>query len=233
MSLAELHARTATVPQPDSWLILIGKCSHYKLHTAPYLARYDSPHPRYNRSPMWTHKSPQQKPQRPARYVLIQRRVHDRVDALRPHRWNWQALARPIDRGLQRDVSHPLTQHSVRNLRFLWLDGLFSSISENFYLGYVTLFALAFGATNGQVGLVTAAANLMGAISLFPGARLIERRGWRKPIVLWSAGGLGRLVLLGLAVTPFLTNEPALAILLIVGFNGLRAFMAARTSSPS
>ena len=174
---------------------------------------------------MWTRKSSQQKPQRAWRKVLIQRRVHDRVDALRPHRWNWQALVRPIDRSLQRDVRQPLTQHNVRNLRYLWLDGLFSSISENFYLGYVTLFALAFGATNGQVGLVTAAANLMGAISLFPGARLIERRGWRKPIIVWSAGGLGRLVLLGLALVPFLTNQPSLAIVLIVLFNGLRAFM--------
>lgn len=157
--------------------------------------------------------------------VVIQRRVNDRVDALRPHRWNWHALVRPIDRGLQRDVSEPLAPDTVRNLRFFWLDGVFSSISENFYLGYVTLFALAFGASNGQVGMVTAAGNLLGAISLFPGARLVERWGRRKPLILWSAGGLGRFVLLGLALVPFLTDRPALAIALIILLNGLRAFM--------
>ncbi|MFW6097849.1 MAG: MFS transporter [Chloroflexota bacterium] len=157
--------------------------------------------------------------------VVIQRRVNDRVDALRPHRWNWQALARPIDRSLQRDVSQPLAQDTVRNLRFFWLDGLFSAVSENFYLGYVTLFALAFGATNGQVGMVTAAGNLFGAISLFPGARLVERWGRRKPLILWSAGGLGRFVLLSLALVPFLTTQAELAIALIILLNGLRAFM--------
>lgn len=173
---------------------------------------------------MWTPKSTSSKPHR-SWQVVIQRRVNDRVDALRPHRWNWHALAKPIDRSLQRDVSSPLAPDTVRNLRFFWLDGLFSAISENFYLGYVTLFALAFGASNGQVGLVTAAGNLLGAISLFPGARLVERWGQRKPLIIWSAGGLGRFVLLGLALVPFLTHQAALAIGLIILLNGLRAFM--------
>lgn len=160
-----------------------------------------------------------------SRRVLIQRRVHERVDALRPHRWNWQALAAPLDRTLQRDASQPLPPATVRNLRFFWLDGLFSAISENFYLGYMALFALAFGASNGQIGLLSATGNLLGAISLFPGARLTERVGRRKPIVVWSGGGLARLALLGLALVPLLTGQPALAITLIVLFNGLRAFM--------
>lgn len=157
--------------------------------------------------------------------MLVQRRVNAHVDALRPHRWNWHALVSPIDRGLQRDVSRPLAPVTVRNLRYFWLDGLFSAISENFYLGYVTLFALAFGASNGQVGIVTAAANFLGALALFPGARLTERVGRRQPVILWTAGGLGRLVLLALAAIPFLTNQPAVAIVLIIVFNGLRSFL--------
>lgn len=157
--------------------------------------------------------------------VLVQRRVNAHVDAMRPHRWNWHALVSPIDRGLQRDVSQPLAPGLVRNLRYFWIDGLFSAISENFYLGYVTLFALAFGATNGQVGIVTAAANFLGALALFPGARLTERVGRRQPVIIWSAGWLGRLVLLGLAAIPFLTGQPALAIALIIIFNGLRSFL--------
>ena len=173
---------------------------------------------------MWTEKSSPQKPRRPWR-ILIQRRMNPHVDALRPHRWNWHALVHPLDRSLQRDVSQPLAQDTVRNLRYFWLDGLFSAISENFYLGYVALFVLAFGANNGQVGILTAVANLLGAVSLFPGARLTERVGRRQPVIVWSAGGLGRLVLLGLAAVPFLTNQPSLAIILIILLNGLRSFM--------
>jgi MFS family permease len=86
------------------------------------------------------------------------------------------------------------------------------------------LFALAYGATKGQVGLVTAAGNLLGAMSLFPGARLVERYGHRKSVVIWSGGGFSRIILFAMAVFPFFVGQPALAIGLIVLFNGLRAF---------
>jgi MFS family permease len=44
-------------------------------------------------------------------------------------------------------------------------------------------------------------------------------------VVIWSGGGLARLALLALAVVPFLTDRPSLAIALIVLFDSLRAFM--------
>jgi MFS family permease len=159
------------------------------------------------------------------RKISIQRRVNARVDHLRPQRWNWSAVVRPLDRRLAEQSADVLPQVEVHSLRDFWLDGLFAAISENFYLGYVSLFALAYGATNGQVGLVTAVANLLGAISLFPGARLVESIGLRKPVIVWSAGIFGRLALLILALLPFVIKQPLLAIYLIIGFNGLRAFM--------
>ncbi len=158
------------------------------------------------------------------RKTLIQRRINATVDALRPQRWNWHAIVRPLDRRLATQADEPQTSDKIRNLRYFWLDGLFAAISENFYLGFVTLFALAYGASKGQIGLVTAAGNLLGAISLFPGAQLVERFGQRKAVVVWSGGGFSRIVLLAMALFPFLITQPALAVGLIVLFNGLRAF---------
>lgn len=157
---------------------------------------------------------------------LIQRRVSARVDHLRPHRWSWYALIRPLDHSLASQVQEPLPAGGLRNLRYFWLDGLFAAISENFYLGYIALFALTYGATNRQVGALAAVANLLGALSLFPGAKLVERTGRRKAVVIWSAGGVGRLALLGLAFIPFLISDPALAIVAIIVVDGLRSFMA-------
>ena len=114
----------------------------------------------------------------------------------------------------------------LRDLRYFWIDGLFAAISENFYLGFVALFALAYGASNSQVGLMAAAANLLGAAALFPGAQLVERSGKRKAVVVWSAGIFGRFALLGLALVPFLFGSAAVAIVAIIVFDGVRAFMA-------
>ena len=155
---------------------------------------------------------------------LIQHRVSS-LDHLRPQRWNWHAIVHPLDYNREQTSAQLLTPEQGVGLRYFWLDGFFSAISENFFLGFIPLFALAYGATNGQIGIMTAVANLMGTISLFPGARLAERVGQRKPIVVWSGGGLGRLALFGLAGVPFLFDQPQTAILAIIALNGLRAFM--------
>ncbi|MCB8945353.1 MAG: MFS transporter [Ardenticatenaceae bacterium] len=156
---------------------------------------------------------------------LIQRRWNASEDHLRPQRWNWSAVIRPLDQRLARQADDSLSPERVFSLRYFWLDGLFAATSENFYLSFMVLFALAYGANNEQVGWLTAVANLLGALALFPGARLAER-GNRKRTVLWSGGGVARLALLALALLPLLAGEPALAIWLIIGLNGLRAFMA-------
>ena len=165
-------------------------------------------------------------PTQPSRWrkTFIQRRVSANVDYLRPHRLNWAAIVRPLDESLSQQAGDVPWQ-TVRSLRFFWLDGLFAAISENFYLGFVTLYALAYGATNGQVGTITAVANLMGALALFPGARLVERVGQRKSVVVWSGGGVARLLLLLLAMMPFVITQPLWAITAIIVLNGLRAFM--------
>lgn len=162
---------------------------------------------------------------RPRYRYLFQRRI-SAIDHRRPQRWNWAVLVRPLDDSLARSAPQPLERQHLRGLRYFWLDGLFSAISDNFYLGFITLFALAYGASNSQIGTLTAVANLLGALSFLPGARLVERIGRRKSVVVWTGGGFGRLALLFLALLPFLVTRPEWAILAIIALNGLRAFMA-------
>jgi MFS family permease len=166
------------------------------------------------------------------RTLPIQRRVST-LDHLRPQRWAWSILIRPVDHTIEKISSaDPLPSERMRGMRFFWLDGLFAAISENFYLGYIPLFALAFGATNKEVGLVAAAANLMGAAALFPGATLVEKTGRRKTVVVWTGGILARLALIGLGIIPFFIFSPAAAVGVVVIFNGIRAF-AANLANPA
>ena len=166
--------------------------------------------------------SSQKSPRR--RMTFIQQRVNATVDYLRPQRWNWTILVRPLDHSLERQAQRPIAAGQLLNLRYFWLDGLFSAVSENFYLGYVALFALAYGASNSQIGLLAAGANLLGAAALFPGARLVEHVGRRKPVVIWSGGIFGRFALLVLALIPVFIAQPAVAIVAIIVVDSLRAF---------
>jgi MFS family permease len=144
---------------------------------------------------------------------------------MRPPRFDWDAFIKPLDDSLERQAQQPLDRESQLGLRYFWLDGLFATISENFYAGFVSLFALAYGASTGQVGWLASVGNLLGAVALFPGARMVERTGKRVPIVVWTGGGISRIALLALACFPFLIKKPGIAIALIIGLNGLRAFM--------
>lgn len=173
---------------------------------------------------MSTNQADNPKEKRPPT-VLVQRRMSAAVDHLRPHRWNWGALVRPLDERLAHQSDQPLPRPTIRTLRYFWLDGLFAAISENFHLSFLPLFALAYGASNGQVGWLTALGNLLGAMALFPGARLVEKRGERKGIVVWYTGVGGRLMLLLLALFPFVIGQPMWGIVLIIILNGLRAFL--------
>lgn len=158
-------------------------------------------------------------------HYLPQRRIGP-YDQLRPQRWNWDALKRPLDTMLERQITEPVTSTQRANLRFFWLDGIFAATSEAFFLNYIPLFALAYGATNEQIGWITAIGNLAGALALFPGARVMEATGQRKNLVVWTGGGVARLALLLLALIPLFQLPAGVAILAITSLNGLRAFMS-------
>jgi MFS family permease len=154
---------------------------------------------------------------------VVQRRV-SRLDHLRPHRLNWDALKHPEEAVAEDDDA--LTPRRLAGIRWSWLDGFFTTVSDNLYLGFIVLYALAYGASTSQLGLLAAIQNLLGAVSLFPGARAADTALHRKPLVTWSVGGFARIALLALALVPWMTGSPATAIWLIIGLNGLRSFMS-------
>lgn len=159
---------------------------------------------------------------------VVQRRV-SRVDHLRPHRLNWEALKRPATAAAphaEAGAEDPLTPRKVVGIRYFWLDGLFTTVSENFHLGFIPLYALALGASTSDIGVLTALANLLGAVSLFPGALLTEGGRRRKRFVVWTVGGVARLALLGLALVPLFVAAPRIAVLWVMVLNGLRSFMS-------
>lgn len=155
---------------------------------------------------------------------MVFRRAVTSFDYLRPQRWNWSALIQPLDSRLSTMARGELRHLHVRALRFFWLDGLFSTLGENFFIGFVVLFALACGATTPQVGLITAAGNLLGAAAFYPGALLGRNREIRKRVVIISGGGIARISILLLAAVPFVSTTPSTAILLIALFNAAKAF---------
>ncbi len=136
----------------------------------------------------------------------------------------WEEALQPLDDLIERQTAAVLTRLRRAGLRWFWLDGLFSTISENFYAAFVPLFALAYGASKGQLGLLASVANGLGMIAFLPGARAAERRARRKPLVLLGGGGLSRLMLLLLALAPFSGFEPGGMVTLIIALNGVRSF---------
>ncbi len=164
--------------------------------------------------------------------LQIIRTLFSPLDHLRPQRVNWEGLMRPLDNGLARQSSMPLTRMRRVGLRWLWLDGLFSTISDNFHAAFVPLFALAYGATKAQIGLLASVANGLGMIAFLPGARAAECRARRKPLVLAGGGGVSRLMLLLLAASPFAGLEPGAMVTAIIALNGVRSF-AGNFSNPA
>ncbi len=158
------------------------------------------------------------------RRYLIQRRLAAVSAYMRLPRLDGDAALGPLDRHLEDLAQQPISRRQLLGLRFFWLDGLFAATSDSFNVDYVALFALAYGASTGQVGWLASIANLLGALALFPGARLVERTEKRVPVVVWTGGGIGRAVLLGLACFPFLIVRPEIAVPLIIVLSGLRAF---------
>lgn len=108
------------------------------------------------------------------------------------------------------------------NLRWFFWDGVLAAASDAIYLTYQTLYILALGATNAQIGLMSALSNLSATLVLMPGAILSDRFQRRKILVLWAGGGISRLMLLLLALLPFVFGGPA-AVYAAIGLNILMA----------
>jgi MFS family permease len=104
----------------------------------------------------------------------------------------------------------------LKNMRWLFYDGVFASASLAIINIYFTLYLESLGASNQQIGLTASLTNLMLLLTMLPGAWLTEKIGSRKTSVLLSAGGLSRLFLLVSVFLPFWFSGQAAVLPVIV-----------------
>ena len=114
---------------------------------------------------------------------------------------------------------------SRQGRRLFWWEGLTSNVSESFVTNFVNPFALALGASNTQIGWLSALSNLTSALALFPGAQWAERTGQHKRIAVLAGGVGGRLLLLAIALSPLIFRGQA-AIYAFIALVALRAFLS-------
>jgi len=112
--------------------------------------------------------------------------------------------------------SRQLAETTRRNLRWFYSDGFSSSASDSITVTYLTLYLLALGATGAEIGWLTALGSVAAVLVLLPGAMLAERAKSRKKVVLYSGGYVSRLMLLLMALVPFIFGGQAAIIVLIV-----------------
>jgi MFS family permease len=128
------------------------------------------------------------------------------------------------------DPSHPIevvpTPEQAKGMRMFWWDGFFAWGSEAIVVQYLPLYALAYGATAAQIGLLSAFVSLAAAVAFFPAARLAETWGRRKLIVVLAAGLGSRPMLLGLALLPFFLKGHQV-VYVMMGFASMRSLMIA------
>jgi MFS family permease len=101
--------------------------------------------------------------------------------------------------------------------RAFWADGFFAAAQDAFILAYLPLLAHALGASALEIGLLSASMNLGAMLALYPGAIAARRATSRRWVVVFYAGIIGRLLLLGTALAvAFLTGKTALYLVIVL-----------------
>jgi MFS family permease len=106
---------------------------------------------------------------------------------------------------------------------FRW-GAFFGGAGETILLEYLPLFALAFGASNGEIGLLAAGIGLTATLAFVPGAWLSSRWRYRKPFVLATGLGGAQLLIIPLTIVPLLCDVPA-AVRFIIAVAAIRTFV--------
>lgn len=104
-----------------------------------------------------------------------------------------------------------------KGMIIFWIYGFLIAASSAFVDTYTTLYALALGATNVQIGALSSSASFLGMLAPIPGAQWAERWGNRKAVVL-IAFGIRRLTLLGAMLLPLILPGQAAIYAVIVCF---------------
>jgi len=108
-------------------------------------------------------------------------------------------------------------------MRVNWWSSVISSVSGAFYTDFVTIYMLALGATAATVGLRASINSAAALAAPLLGAWLVEQTGKRKALILLWPGFISRLMLLLMALIPFLA-QGKMAVTLFVVLVALQAF---------
>lgn len=116
------------------------------------------------------------------------------------------------------DWANRLPETARRNLYRYWFDGLFAAASDTFPINYLSLYLLALGASEAQVGWFNALSSLAAALALLPGAFIVEKYGRRKEFTVVFGGLLARMMLLLMALAPLpLAGQPLIWLVITLG----------------
>ncbi len=126
----------------------------------------------------------------------------------------------------------PLSRRRLSGLTWFWRDGAFNQAQESCSTDYIPLFALAAGASAGAIGVLAAAANLLSIGGFLAGAAVATRLRSRKLFVMAAGGGASRVLLVVLALTPFLTGPGALLVALLIVVNAARLMLSNFANPP-
>lgn len=113
---------------------------------------------------------------------------------------------------------------SFHNMKINTIEGMFASASDNLFVPYLGLYALSFGATPLQIGMLNAFPTLFGNLLQIPYGMLAERIKDRKRLITIGAL-LNRCTLLIMAFIPFLVN-PEWAVPVLIGLATFRVIAA-------
>jgi len=115
-----------------------------------------------------------------------------------------------------RPATEKLSDYTLRNMRWLYFDGIAAAVQNAIVLTYFVFYLEALGASGQQIGALASLTNLLLLVTMIPGAWLTERVGSRKLAVLAGAGGLSRVLLLCSVFIPFLVEPAAVVPIVIV-----------------
>ncbi len=129
-----------------------------------------------------------------------------------------QAFSLPLP-AVRRVESTPeaFAERRARILSRFWWDGVLARLSDAFVVDYVPLFALALGAGPREIGWLNGLAQLIYAALLIPGARLAERWGRRKALVVIAVGLARANLILWVLLPFFLTGHAAIGLVVLTG----------------
>jgi MFS family permease len=100
-----------------------------------------------------------------------------------------------------------------------------SAIVDVAVVQFLAVYAIALGATDAEVGILSIATGLAGFLALVPGARIAELTNSRRWVVLIGGGGLGRVAILVMAAAPSLVRAPHDAFYILVAALFVRSFV--------